>query len=402
VTMYFNTGNNIATSIATYIGFQNTSDVTGASFTSNPVSFSGADFFSMARIPQFVPMSWFNNQPPFYYAYAAVSATSLSISIGSKHLTTNAAFTWSIGQFVMIAHDDSHKMSGLITGFVDGTDIDVDVTYIVGSGTYTSWHINGLSESGLTGQEIMSLNSENTLLNQKGDIYSDWSDVANAQLAVVNNEISAINQEITNYSVTSTTDANYLNLVAAKNDAVTNVNSLTLFLSQKFTSASSTSLTISTGSKTLTIETGLSSFSIGKAATIDFDSSNYMSGTVTSYNPTTGELIVNVTSVTGSGTHASWGVSCDTDKLTRQSEITSRLSFLSTRGTQITSRSAAIQSQLSLSLYNDRWTKVINRLNKKSGSYFKVGQKELGIIASQQTIDENNIKISQIWAMLGA
>jgi len=389
VTMYFNTGSNIATSIATYMGFLNTSDVTGTSFTSNPVSFSGVDFFSMAYIPQLYMMSWFNNQPPFYYAYAATSTTSLTIGTGSKTLTVSAIIPFSTGQPAVIVHDSSNKMTGLVTSYT-GSTLVVNVTSVIGSGTYTSWHVNNLVESGFVEQEIVSLNSENT---------SDWLMIAAAELVVVNYELSVINQEIINYSITSTTDANYLNLVAAKNDAIVNINSLILFLSRATTS--STSLIIGTGSRTLTIGTGLSSFLVGEAVTIMYDSSNWMQGTITSYNSITGQLIVNVTLTNGSGTHASWQVSCDTDKLARQSDITARLSFLSTRSSQITSRSLIIQLQLS-SLYSSRWSKVVNRLNKKSGSYFKVGEKELGIISSQQTIIENNVKIAQIQAMLGA
>jgi hypothetical protein len=75
---------------------------------------------------------------------------------------------------------------------------------------------------------------------------------------------------------------------------------------------SSTSLTVGTGSKTLTVPTGLSWLSSGLPVTIastTAPSTQYMTGTVTSYNSGTGALVVNVTAIEGSGTNASWNVS---------------------------------------------------------------------------------------------
>ncbi len=73
------------------------------------------------------------------------------------------------------------------------------------------------------------------------------------------------------------------------------------------TSTSTTSLAIGSGSKSLTVGTGLS-YSAGKALRISSDASNYMDGTITSYNSSTGALVANITTVSGSGTFASWKV----------------------------------------------------------------------------------------------
>jgi len=74
-------------------------------------------------------------------------------------------------------------------------------------------------------------------------------------------------------------------------------------------STSTTSLTIGTGSKSLTVQTAKAYLAgqtvrIYSTATPD----NYMNGTVTSYTSGTGVLVVNVTSVVGSGTMAAWTV----------------------------------------------------------------------------------------------
>ena len=66
-------------------------------------------------------------------------------------------------------------------------------------------------------------------------------------------------------------------------------------------------MTIGTGSKTLTVGTGLS-YSIAQTVLIAYDASNTMEGAVTSYNAGNGSLVVNVTTVSGSGTQSDWDV----------------------------------------------------------------------------------------------
>lgn len=70
---------------------------------------------------------------------------------------------------------------------------------------------------------------------------------------------------------------------------------------------STNSLTIGTGAQNLTVQTGLN-FTAGQTVKVGFNGNNYMTGTVTSYTSGTGALVVNVTSVVGSGTFGSWSV----------------------------------------------------------------------------------------------
>lgn len=69
---------------------------------------------------------------------------------------------------------------------------------------------------------------------------------------------------------------------------------------QSTDATSTTTLTIGTGSKTLTIQTGMP-FATGMTVEIQQDSSHFMVGTITSYNSGTGSLVVNATASTGSG-----------------------------------------------------------------------------------------------------
>jgi Chitobiase/beta-hexosaminidase C-terminal domain len=71
---------------------------------------------------------------------------------------------------------------------------------------------------------------------------------------------------------------------------------------------SNDSLTIGTGPQNLTVSSGLS-LTIGELVTIFYDNDNQMSGTVFSYNPTTGALTINISSATGVGNEFSvWNV----------------------------------------------------------------------------------------------
>jgi microcystin-dependent protein len=73
---------------------------------------------------------------------------------------------------------------------------------------------------------------------------------------------------------------------------------------------SSTSLTIGTGTQTLSVPTGLS-FATNMLVAIAYSSNAgiYMQGAVTSYNTNTGVLIVAATVTAGAGTYTAWNVS---------------------------------------------------------------------------------------------
>ena len=84
----------------------------------------------------------------------------------------------------------------------------------------------------------------------------------------------------------------------------------------------------------------------------------------------------------------------------RKALIPSRLSYIPTRKLQIPVRVASIVSSLTPSLYNSRKSKVTTRLNKKTGSYYKVGEKLGQQERNQEAIDVNNQYISDINAIL--
>ncbi len=78
-------------------------------------------------------------------------------------------------------------------------------------------------------------------------------------------------------------------------------------LAGAFTGTATDSVAIGTGAKSFTVETGLS-FVAGQTVITSYDGSNYMTGTVTSYNSGTGALVLDITATTGSGTYAAWTI----------------------------------------------------------------------------------------------
>jgi len=96
--------------------------------------------------------------------------------------------------------------------------------------------------------------------------------------------------------------------VAALPTFVTEANALATAMNLNDTTATSTdSVAIATGAKSFTVDIS-KSFQVGMAVMIAYDSTNWMHGSVTSYNSGTGALVVNVTNIGGSGTKATWTV----------------------------------------------------------------------------------------------
>lgn len=71
--------------------------------------------------------------------------------------------------------------------------------------------------------------------------------------------------------------------------------------------ASSSSVAIGTGSKSFTVAAGLT-YAVSDPVTVVNNTSNFMEGTVTSYDSGTGALVLNITTTVGSGTYSSWTI----------------------------------------------------------------------------------------------
>lgn len=97
---------------------------------------------------------------------------------------------------------------------------------------------------------------------------------------------------------TSTTFAHDLN---------TNINANSGTGAPKWSTSSTTSNFIGTGTKTFTVSTGLK-ITVGDYATATAVTNAFMTGTVTSYTTSTGVLVLNITNINGTGTFTSWTI----------------------------------------------------------------------------------------------
>jgi hypothetical protein len=81
-------------------------------------------------------------------------------------------------------------------------------------------------------------------------------------------------------------------------------------LSDRYRTSSVTSNTVSNGAKTFTVDLNLSYIPLQEILIV-YNPANHMHGEVTSYNPATGVLIVDIKHHTGSGTYTSWTINLD-------------------------------------------------------------------------------------------
>jgi hypothetical protein len=81
-------------------------------------------------------------------------------------------------------------------------------------------------------------------------------------------------------------------------------------LSDRYRTSSVTSNSVSNGAKTFTVDLNLSYIPLQEILVV-YNPANHMHGEVTSYNPATGVLIVDIKKHTGSGTYTSWTINLD-------------------------------------------------------------------------------------------
>ena len=75
----------------------------------------------------------------------------------------------------------------------------------------------------------------------------------------------------------------------------------------RYQTTSSNTLTIGTGSTSLTVGTGLA-YTIAQDIIIAYDINNHMVGMISSYDSVTGAMVVDITTVVGSGSYSQWDV----------------------------------------------------------------------------------------------
>lgn len=228
------------------------------------------------------------------------STTQLTIGTGSATLTTQGGLSFVTGQSIVIQENGNpaNYMVGEVTSYNTTTgSLGVNVTSTGGSGTISNWTVesgNGISTTSLTvGTGTKSLTTQTGLSFSAGQFITikengNTSNYMAGRVTSYNSSTGALEVNITNTGGSGT----------ASNWTV-----------ESGGGTSTTELTIGTGSRTLTTQTGLS-FVTGQSVVIqeNGDAANYMIGEVSTYNSATGALEVNVTSIGGSGTASNWTV----------------------------------------------------------------------------------------------
>lgn len=81
--------------------------------------------------------------------YGGTSTSNLTIGTGARSIATQGGKSWTVGQVVVVSNGAGAYMKGTVTGY-SGAVLDVDVTVVVGAGTYSSWTIGlGFTSLGL-------------------------------------------------------------------------------------------------------------------------------------------------------------------------------------------------------------------------------------------------------------
>lgn len=160
------------------------------------------------------------------------------------------------------------------------------------------------SDSNITGANYIFANNIDALVSLSGNFLtvleeSNLGDVANVRILGGSN----------NYLLSTDGNGN-LSWTAGNISGATGATGATGLPGDKYATTSNTSVTIGTGSKTFTVDTGLA-YTINQTIVIAYDINNEMNGEVTSYYSGNGQLTANVTSTTGSGTYSSWTINLD-------------------------------------------------------------------------------------------
>lgn len=225
------------------------------------------------------------------------STTSLTLSAGTKNLTVRTGLPWVNGMSVIIWNASNRWMQGTVTSYDSGTGALVaNITDVVGSGTFASWDVDQSLNCAIDANGYDNVNIQNIAFR------GNW--------ALVGATAIGNSGPVSNGGAPGIRGPRAASFVNIKNCSFLNLGNgigaaLQSVLSHR--GSSTTSLTIGTGTKNLTTGINLA-FTAGMEIGIYNTNSNYMNGTVTSYDPATGALVANITSIGGSGTFTSWTV----------------------------------------------------------------------------------------------
>lgn len=144
------------------------------------------------------------------------------------------------------------------------------------------------------------------------------------------------------------------------NDVVDFLNNMT---GTSWSSVSTSTLTISSGTKNLTIEAN-KSYALGQMILIasTANANNYMTARVTAYNSVTGEMTVDVITIGGSGTYSSWsiGLAAMSAQMSSRSISGSGVLGAADLGANVSVTGTGTLTLPSASVVGDGWWAIVN------------------------------------------
>lgn len=223
---------------------------------------------------------------------SAASTSSMSIGTGTKNFTVKTGLPWVNGMNIDIWNSTSNWMHGTLTSYDSATGACVaNIEDTSGSGTYTSWDVD---------------QSLNCAIDSNG-----YDNVAVVNIAFRSNYYLVGSSVIGNSGPGQGLRGRSASFINIKNCSFLNLgNGIGAAIESYFQyiGTATDNVTIGTGTKNFTTQAGLA-YTPGREIGVYNNSSNYMNGTVTSYDAVTGALEVNVTSFGGSGSFTSWNIS---------------------------------------------------------------------------------------------
>ncbi len=238
--------------------------------------------------------------------YTTSSTTSLTINLGVQNLTVGTGLSYATGQTVIIAFDASDLMTATVTSYNSVTGaMNVNVISVTGSGTFSSWTVSLNGAPGPAGPTGVA--------GPTGPIGPTGSQGITGPTGAQGSTgpagpVGPMGLVGPQGSTGPTGPAGLTGPGGNTGPAgPTGPTGSTGSAGDRYATTSTSSQSIQVGSHTLTIGTGLQ-YSPGQTVIISNSSTNYMIGTVSTYNNITGQMTVTVTSVVGSGTFSSWTV----------------------------------------------------------------------------------------------
>lgn len=275
--------------------------------------------------------------------YGTTSATSLAISTGTKIFTVAAGLAYVFGQraHATSGANSANFMEGRVDSY-SGTSLTITVDLIGGAGTFADWSIGLSGERGLTGATgaastvpgpagpgYAATSASSNTIGTGNKVFATQSGLAyvvgsRARAADASDTANFVEGRVTAYSAGSMTIAvdtpGGTGTIASWNISLAGERGATGATSTvpgpagpTYSTTSSSSLAVATGSKAFTVAAGLP-YAIGqrlRAASAGTPTA-FMSGLVAAYASTT--LTINVDLIGEAGTFADWNIALSGEK----------------------------------------------------------------------------------------